>query len=321
MEQAKHAFLFALAAASFALGCKPAVGQAPSLITDYALLAVVGEPPEAKPGDKVTYSYLLASPEGTVDDNTAGWDVCLTPKPPAENNSVASSCNPPTPGTNPGLTFDAPMPTNACQLFGPIAPPVQAGKPAIRPRDPDATGGYYLPVRVKFSDVATGDVTGFAFERITCGLANANGPTIQQYLAQYQANKDPGIASTDLVTSGGVATTLDTATQTVSVIPGDTVDFVATFAPGSAETFPVVAPSGDALVSQTESLHMSWFATSGSFVHDRTGVAGADALTTTSTANSWKAPAEATDVVYLWLVLRDSRGGTAFKSYTIHVGQ
>ena len=84
---------------------------------------------------------------------------------------------------------------------------------------------------------------------------------------------------------------------------------------------PSSSRSGDALVSQTESLHMSWFATSGSFVHDRTGVAGADALTTTSTANSWKAPAEATDVVYLWLVLRDSRGGTAFKSYTIHVGQ
>ena len=71
MEQAKHAFLFALAATSFALGCKPAVGQAPSLITDYALLAVIGEPPEAKPGDKVTYSYLLASPQGTLADDTA----------------------------------------------------------------------------------------------------------------------------------------------------------------------------------------------------------------------------------------------------------
>jgi plastocyanin len=210
------------------------------------------------------------------------------------------------------------MPTNACQLFGPIAPTVQAGEPAIRPRDPDATGGYYLPVRVKFSDLATGDVAGFAFERIGCNLANANGSVIQEYNAQYQANKDPGIAGTDLVTSSAGATNLDTAPQTVSVIPGDTVDFVATFAAGSAESFPVLASSGDALVSQTESLHMSWFATAGSFTHDRTGVASDE--TSTSTTNSWKAPLEAMDV-YLWLVLRDSRGGTAFKSYQLHVGQ
>jgi hypothetical protein len=318
MEQAKHAFLLALAATSFTLGCKPAVGQAPSLITDDTLLAVIGEPPEAKPGDKVTYAYLLASPSGTVDESTAGWDVCLTPKPPAENNSVASACNPPTPGTNPGLTFDAPMPTNACQLFGPIAPPVEAGKPAIRPRDPDATGGYYLPVRVKFSDLATGDVAGFAFERITCNPANANGATIQQYLEQYQTNKDPGIASTDLITSSGARTTLDTAAQPVPVSPGETVDFEAAFSAGSAETFPIIAPGGDALASQTESLHMSWFATAGSFVHDRTGVGSTE--TATSTTNTWKAP-NGTAAVHMWLVLRDSRGGTAFKSYTLSVGQ
>jgi hypothetical protein len=318
MEKAKHAFLLALATTSFALGCKPVVGQAPSLITDYALLAIIGEPPEAKPGDEVTYAYLLASPSGTVDESTAGWDVCLTPKPPAENNSVASACNPPTPGTTPGLTFDATMPTNACQLFGPIAPPVEAGKPAIRPRDPDATGGYYLPVRVKFSDLATGDVAGFAFERITCNPANANGATIQQYLAQYQTNKDPGIASTDLIASSGARTTLDTATQPVPVSPGETVDFEAAFSAGSAETFPIIAPGGDRLDSLTESLHMSWFATAGSFVHDRTGVASTE--TATSTSNTWKAPNEPA-VVYLWLVLRDSRGGTAFKSYTLNVGQ
>ena len=318
MEQSKYAFLLALAATSFTLGCKPAVGKAPSLITDYALLAVIGEPPEAKPGDNVTYSYLLASPSGTVDDNTAGWDVCATPKPPAENNSVASACNPPTPGTNPGLTFDSVMPTDACQLFGPIAPPVQAGKPAIRPRDPDATGGYYLPVRVKFSDVATGEIAGFAFERISCNPANANGPVIQDYKTQYQANTDPGIASTDLVSSSGARTTLDTAAQPVAVSPGETVEFEAAFSAGSAETFPVIAPGGDRLNPQTESLHMSWFATAGSFVHDRTGVASDE--TATATTNSWKAPVETMDV-HLWLVLRDSRGGTAFKSYTIHVGQ
>ncbi len=109
------------------LGCKPEVGQAPSLVTDYALLAVRGEPPEAKPGADVVYSFLLASPAGTVTDATAGWDVCETPKPPAENNSVASACNPPAPGPTTGQTFETPVLTNACTLFGPIAPPAFGG--------------------------------------------------------------------------------------------------------------------------------------------------------------------------------------------------
>jgi hypothetical protein len=38
---------------------------------------------------------------------------------------VASACNPPTPGSTTGQTFAAPVPTKACMLFGPIAPPVR----------------------------------------------------------------------------------------------------------------------------------------------------------------------------------------------------
>jgi hypothetical protein len=39
-----------------------------------------------------------------------------------------------------------------------------------------------------------------------------------------------------------------------------------------------------------------------------------------STSNTWKAPDTAMPV-YLWLVLRDSRGGTTFKQYKIKVTQ
>jgi len=316
MTHAQHLLLAGLVAGSIGLGCKPDVGQAPSLITDYALLAVKGDPAEAKPDENVVYSFLLASPSGTVTDATAGWDVCETPKPPAENNSVASACNPPTPGPTTGQTFTAPVLTNACMLFGPIAPPVATGQPSIRPRDPDSTGGYYLPVRVKFLDLATGSLTGFAFERISCDLANAATDIVDEYNKQYQPNSDPGIAATDLIRADGSRLSLDSDTQTIA--PGETVTFEATFAAGSAETFPVLNSSGDALVNQTESLYMSWFVTSGSFEHDRTGVAGTEIAT--STSNTWKAP-DATMPVYLWLVLRDSRGGTAFKSYSIQVAK
>lgn len=317
MTRAKQLLFTAVLAGTTALGCKPEVGQAPSLITDYALLAVKGDPAEAKPDENVVYSFLLASPAGTVTDATAGWDVCETPKPPAENSSVASACNPPEPGAATGQTFAAPVLTKACMLFGPIAPPVATGQPAIRPRDPDSTGGYYLPVRVKFPDLATGSLTGFAFERISCNLANAATDIVDQYTKRYVPNNHPGIAATDVSRADGSSFNLDSGSPTIA--PGESVVFQATFADGSAEAFPVLNQSGDALVDQTEDLYMSWFATSGSFAHDRTGVAGTE--TATSTSNTWKAPDTAVTMVYLWLVLRDSRGGVAFRSYSIQVAQ
>jgi hypothetical protein len=320
MTRAKQLLFTVVLAGSVALGCKPEVGQAPSLITDYALLAVTGAPAEAKPDENVVYSFLLASPSGTVTDATAGWDVCETPKPPAESNSVAGACNPPEPGATTGQTFSAPVLTKACMLFGPIAPPVATGQPAIRPRDPDSTGGYYLPVRVKFPDLATGSPVGFAFERITCSLANAATDIVDQYTKRYVPNKHPGIAATVVSRADGSSFNLDASPDTnpQKIALGESVAFQATFADGSAETFPVLNQSGDALVDQTEDLYMSWFATSGSFEHDRTGVAGTE--TATSTSNTWKAPDTAM-TVHLWLVLRDSRGGAAFKSYSIQVAQ
>jgi hypothetical protein len=300
---------------SFMLGCKPEVGQAPSLITDYGLLAVKGDPAEVAPGAAVTYSFLLASPTGTVTDATAAWDVCDTPKPPAENNAVASACNPPTAGPTIGQTLEVPMPAKACMLFGPIAPPVESGKSGgIRPRDPDVTGGYYLPVRVKLPELPSGIVTGFAFERIICALANADTKVKAEFEQQYKPNNHPGIAETDLIKADGNRLSLESDTQTVAL--GETVTFESIFAEGSAETFPVLNQTGDRLEPQSESLHMSWFATSGAFQHDRTGVAANE--TAISTSNTWTAPVEAIPV-HLWLVLRDSRGGTAFKSYELQV--
>jgi len=57
MTRAKQLLFTAILAGTTALGCKPEVGQAPSLITDYALLAVKGDPAEAKPDENVVYSF------------------------------------------------------------------------------------------------------------------------------------------------------------------------------------------------------------------------------------------------------------------------
>ena len=193
-------------------------------------------------------------------------------------------------------------------------PPV-AGQPAVRPRDPDSTGGYYLPVQLVLPDLPTGGLSGFALERISCNLANAPASAITEYNSTYPPNVDPGIDHADLMDSAGSRLSLDSGPQTVS--PGAALTVEASFVAGSAETFPVFDPVSETLVSQQESLHMSWFVTGGKFEHDRTGVAAGDAATTTD--NAWTAPVQP-GIVYLWLVLRDSRGGTDWKSYQIEVG-
>jgi hypothetical protein len=306
-----------LAAGCVALvACKPSVGQPPYLISDNTLLAVKGTPAEAKPGANITYSFLLASPTGTVASAEAMWDICETPKPPAESNSVSSSCTgaPDAGAAAVGQTFDAAIPTKACQLFGPIAPPPVAGQPAIRPRDPDSTGGFYLPVQLWLPSLDNGPLSGFAFERITCNLANAPSSVIAEYGSKYTANLDPDIDHAELVDAAGGRLSLDAGPPSVSA--GATYDVEATFAANAAEVFPVYNPQSETLVDQQESLHMSWFVTAGSFEHDRTGVAAGDVAA--STRNAWTAPVTP-GVVFLWLVLRDSRGGTSFKSYQLVV--
>jgi hypothetical protein len=286
------------------------------LVTDFALLAVRGEPAEAKPGANATYSFLLASPNGPVSEPDASWDVCLTPKPPAVSNAVSSACvqTPDATNTTAGQTFAAAIPSNVCSLFGPIAPAPVAGQPPVRPRDPDSTGGYYLPVRVRVATASAEELSGFAFERIQCNLASAPADAIQKYNSQYVANNPPAIDHTDLVDATGNLQPLDVGTPSVSA--GSTQTVAATFGDGSAETFPVYDPQSETLVNQQESLHMSWFVTGGKFEHDRTGVAAGE--TAISTSNQWTAPDQA-GPIYLWLVLRDSRGGMDYKSYQLQV--
>jgi hypothetical protein len=310
--------IFVFTACTVLAACKPTVGQPPYLITDVTLLAVRGDPPEALPGANVAYSFLLASPsDGTVTNADATWDVCMTPKPPAVSNAVSNACTQvPDPATvTPGQTFASAIPTKACSLFGPIAPPPVAGQPPVAPRNPDSTGGYYLPVRVRVNPAGAEELSGFAFERIQCNLAGAAADIIEQYNSQYTANNPPGIDHTDLVDAAGHRVSLDSGPQNAAM--GAVLTIEATFADGSAETFPVYDPQSEALVNQQESLHMSWFVTGGIFEHDHTGTAAGD--TASSTSNQWTAP-EQGGLIYLWLVLRDSRGGVDYKSYQIQVG-
>jgi hypothetical protein len=63
-------------------------------------------------------------------------------------------------------------------------------------------------------------------------------------------------------------------------------------------------------------LRVSWFVTAGELAFDQTGRSESDREL--QTENRWSTPAGGGHV-FLWVVLRDARGGTAFASYELDV--
>jgi hypothetical protein len=70
------------------------------------------------------------------------------------------------------------------------------------------------------------------------------------------------------------------------------------------------------IVSHRESMRVSWYATQGDFTEARTGRAEEDP--TTSSDNTLVAPT-VPGTFFVWAVLRDDRGGTAFRGYRLDV--
>ena len=296
--------------------CKPSVGRAPSLITAPEILAVRATPAEAKAGETVSYDLLVVTPEGTVTAPAASWDVCTTPKPPADGNSVATVCVSAPASAVLGSTFSAPVPSDACTLFGPIAPAPQPGQPPFRPRDPDSTGGYYLPVRAVLAGLGERALTAFGMERITCNLTNASAAVIQDYNSRYRPNNNPQLAGLAVLTETGAQVAF--ADGPVAVMSGAEVRLLATFTTESAEDFIHYDVDIERLAERRESMRLAWFASAGEFEHDRTGRTEEDTATTSE--NMWTAPlVSVATPIHLWLVLRDSRGGVDFTTADLTV--
>ncbi|MBV8758804.1 MAG: hypothetical protein JO257_16065, partial [Deltaproteobacteria bacterium] len=179
---------------------------------------------------------------------------------------------------------------DACRTFGPDV--VSAG---YRPRDPDPTGGYYQPVRATTPDAGI----AFGFPRITCGLANAPGPVAHDYLTMYQPNANPVLHPIALAQAAA------------------STDVTLTAAWDEPESYLYYDPQSQSLVVRRESMRASWFATAGTLPVDATAVGEDD--TATSATTTWHTPATP-GPVWLWVVLRDSRGGIATQTIPVTIG-
>lgn len=290
-----------LIAIIFAASCKPDFAERDSLVTSERVLAVRADPAEAKPDAPISYSLIVASPDGTIQNPQAAWAFCTTPTSLTENDSVSPDCLKDGVSEIAGASssVQAPTPDDACSLFGPDTPPGQ-----VRPRDPDATGGFFQPIRASI-----GSIVAFGFERINCDLANAPANVTLDFNHRYTLNANP---QSPLITTSMNGAPIDVG----NIASGTQVTFRATWAASDAESYVIYDAASVSVIPAREAMRVSWFATAGSFDADRTGRADDDA--TTFTENAWTAPSSS-GVVHMWIVLRDSRGGVAFTSNDLTV--
>jgi len=298
-----------------ASGCKPDVGEPPSLVHGPRLLAIRQTPPEVMPGAPTQFAALVVDVGGTLPTGIA-WSICNTPKSPSESNSVSQACvTQPDDDVAHVEPVDLTMPADACSLFGPDPPPVT---PPIRPRDPDLTGGFFVPVRASAATPDGATLLAFAFERVRCNLANAPGDVVRAYNMAYVPNQNPIIADVVLDPDGAAPTSLLTGEGAAVVASASRVTLRAVWAAEAAESYPLYDPPTRSLVNPREALGASWFATDGAFEHDRTGRGGDEPETFTD--DEWSAPTvTAPTAVHVWVVLRDERGGVDFAAFDLTV--
>lgn len=284
--------------------CRPDFAERESRVDRTQVLAVRLDPPEAKPGDLVTASLLVASPEGTAQAS-ASWAFCATPRLLTENGAVSAAClaNGVLPVGDALGPITAPLPAKACFDFG---PEIQSAEQ--RPRDPDVTGGYFAPLRARVSLAGAAVVTAFGFPRIECNLVNASSDAAALFAMTYVPNQNPSLAPLEARLAGGESISLDAVPRGAAIL------LRASWSAEDAESYAFFDVGQQRMVTRRESMRVSWFATAGDFDKDRTGRTETEQETTTD--NTWTAPDEAS-VTHIWLVLRDARGGIAFNDQTI----
>jgi hypothetical protein len=279
---------------AFTLGalaaCDDALDQRLGIIDAPRVLAVIAEPAEAKPGEEVTYEAVIASPDGPFVA-APSWGYCTSPKPPTEDNAASTGCVGGDAlielGTAP--TVSGTIPAEACIRFGPDVSPG-----GFRPRDPDASGGYYQPVRI-----ALDDLLAIGLSRITCNLPTAPFELAARYRTEYVANANPVLEPI-----------------AIDRVPANTeIRLTASWPAASAESYLYFEPSTQTLVDRREAMRVSWFATGGALAVDASAVGSEEDVTSVST--TWQTPEAGT--IWLWFVLRDQRGGIAVQTRQITV--
>jgi hypothetical protein len=314
------AIWWALAIGVTSVGCEPNLDQRTFAVTSARVLAVRADPAEVAPGTNVTLTTLYVGPSGPITTGPFDWAYCDARNPLANLGPVSPDCYART-----GSAFvelgaasseRSPLPVDACSLFGPDVPATTADAAPGRPVDPDPTGGYYQPVRL-----AVGDQIAIGMARILCGIPGASPDQLTVLASESHPNRNPQI---DEVSDSTLGTLSLAGSGTNTVHLSQRLDLRASWAVcdptavscTGSEGYAYLDPETHIVVQAREEIRVSWFATGGTFDDDRTGRDASDP--TPYTSDGWSAPTT-TGPVYIWLVIRDDRGGSGWRSYVVDV--
>jgi hypothetical protein len=335
--------LIALVASS----CRPDTEGGASLVDSPRVLAIRSEPAEAAPSKPVTYKALYSGAGLELD-----WALCLARKPIAVAGSISLDCLKPEADPSvllplgEGLEASGTLPKDGCRVFGPSPPAPKPGEPAARPADPDSSGGYYQPLRLRAPLSDTEYSVGFT--RISCGVGGATQEQSLDYGKRYRNNDNPELAGVVVAPDGEALALSESADDPTSLPVGATLVLRASWAACPVEANcgdGICTPSDDreqcpadcaephgctgaepyvyldliqrSMVERRESMRVSWFASDGTFSHDRGGRSENEADLPFSD-NDWTAPTAATPVRF-WVVIRDDRGGVGYKTFYARV--
>jgi len=330
--------------------CRPDTEGGAALIDAPRVLAIRSVPAEVEPGKPVAYSALYATPSDDPSLPALEWALCTARKPLAIAGPIALECLEPRgsglQSLGEGPSANGTIPADGCRVFGPSPPAPKMGEPAARPADPDSTGGYFQPMRVRAPGVEAEYAIGFT--RLLCGAGSATQEQSLEFARDYRPNQNPELDSV-ITDPEGASTPLGESPEEPSTVPaGRRVTFRAAWSdcPAGAtcgdgicgaaedkancamdcatprgctgsEPYVYVDPIARELVPRREAMRVSWFASHGTFAHDRSGRPEAEASLAFSD-NDWTAPSEAVDV-RVWVVLRDDRGGVGYRSFYVRV--
>ena len=255
------------------------------------VLGVVADPAEAAAGDTSTLTVITPDlPASTTYD----WVVCTQPPPPG-TASVDPLCLEADmgdflvtqPGNGPSATVT--MPADAS--------PKTLGIP-------DASGGFYIPVKVRATMGADVLDTVYGLRLALPGIEPPNhNPTIASASLVSESLDASPMSVTELSTDPPAPT---------PVAVGSEPTLRLTLTPDSFEVYPQLTgtPPNTTITMTTEQPRFFWYADAGIFTNDTTGSDQPD--TQLKLDDNKHHPPRAGDRIHVLVVVHDERGGTAF---------
>ncbi len=338
--------LVALAAA-----CAPTFDDRAASIDGPRLLAISSTPAEAAPMSAVSFTALYVDEKGERAGKDLAWAFCIDRKPLTDEGTVSPLCTAASGAglvqLGDGLTSGGALPADGCELFGPNRPTPVGDQPGGRAVDPDASGGFYQPVRLRIDgpEVQT-PITAIGATRIDCGVDGATPEVAAELTERYRLNENPAVTAFHVLR--GSASTAVAIGEAIHVKAGEKVtlragypacpttsqcgdgvcgvDETAEHCPSDcttpkgcqgAEQYAWYDPETRAVKLRREAVRVAWFSTGGSLASDTTGHTEAEA-DETSVDNDFTAPKDA-GAYHLWLVSRDDRGGVGFVGFELIV--